>query len=69
MLELLHTLTEVGVAASWVGTIIAAVVVIFVLYVGIALYAVLHASDEKQQKVRYRVFRDLLKVFVRGRRR
>jgi hypothetical protein len=69
MLELLHMLTEVGAAASWVGMIIAAVVVIIVLYLGIALYAVLHASGEEQQKIRYKVFRDLLKVFVRGWRR
>jgi len=47
-------------AADWILIFLAAIVAIFVLYVGIAMRAVLRAPDQDQRQVRYEVFRDLL---------
>jgi hypothetical protein len=68
MLELLRLLADVGAAANWIAIFLAAIIAVFVLYLGIALYAVLRASDKDQREVRYRVFRDLLHWFDRRRR-
>lgn len=42
---------------------------ILVLYLGIAMRATLHAHDPEEQQIRYQIFRDLLEVFLRARRR
>lgn len=66
MLEmLLRTLAELGPTARWLAIFFAAVVAVFMLYVGIALHAVLSATDAEQRKVRYEVFKDLLGLFRR----
>jgi hypothetical protein len=66
MLEmLLRTLAELGPTARWLAIFFAAVVAVFVLYVGIALHAVVSATDAEQRKVRYEVFKDLLGLFKR----
>lgn len=69
MLALLRFAASVGAATNWVLVFIAAVIAVFVVYVGIAMYAVLRATDPEQRKVRYQVFRDLLQCFSSGRRR
>jgi hypothetical protein len=69
VLELLRLLTEVGAAANWIAIFIAVIIAVFMGYIGIAMYAALSAREPEQQKIRYEVFQDLLKVFVRGRRR
>jgi len=69
MLDLLRLLAEVGAAANWIAIFIATVIAVFVLYLGIALRAVLIAKDPDQQKIRYQVFRDLLDWFGRWWRR
>lgn len=67
MLEaLLRQAVELGPMAIWFTVIAATVVVTFMGYVGIALYAVLHAPDSDEREVRYRIFRDLLDLFRRG---
>jgi hypothetical protein len=66
---LLRMSAELGPVANWIAIFIAAVIAVFVLYLGIALHAVLRASDKEQREVRYQVFRDLLHWFDRGRRR
>ena len=65
--ELLRLIAEIGPQVIWVFIFIAAVVAIFVLYIGIAIWATLRAPDLPQQKVRYQIFRDLLDLFRRGR--
>lgn len=68
MLEgLLRVPLELGPAAMWLLVFVAAVVAVFVLYVGIALFATLRAPDEPQAKIRYQIFRDLLDLFRHGR--
>jgi hypothetical protein len=62
---LFRLLAELGPGAAWLLVFCAAVVAVFVFYVGIALFATLRATDERQQKVRYAVFRDLLNLFRR----
>jgi uncharacterized membrane protein len=69
MLVLLRLLAAAGATASWIFVFIAVIIAVFVLYLGIALYATLHASDADQRQVRYQVFRDLLHWFDRGRRK
>lgn len=71
MLEmLLRLMAEIGSQVTWVFVFIAATVTAFVVYIGIAMHAVLHrGQDPAQQEVSYRVFRDLLELFRRGRRR
>jgi hypothetical protein len=67
--ELLRLLAEISPQIIWVFIFIAAVVAVFVVYVGIALWAALRAIDPEQRKVRYQIFRDLLDLFRRGRRK
>jgi hypothetical protein len=64
---LLRIPSEFGPGAMWFLVFIAAVVAVFVLYVGIALFATLCAHDEPQAKIRYQIFRDLLDLFRHGR--
>ena len=61
---LLRLVDASGPAADWILIFLAAIVAIFVLYVGIAMRAVLRAPDQGQRQVRYQIFRDLLD-FVR----
>jgi hypothetical protein len=68
MLGLLCLLVEAGTAASWIICFIAAIAAVFTVYIGIAMWATLRARDLEQQSIRYRVFRDLLRAFDRGRR-
>jgi hypothetical protein len=60
---LLRSLAELGPVATWFALYVAAIVAVFVLYVGIALRAVLRATDTEQREIRYQVFRDLLSLF------
>jgi hypothetical protein len=64
MLELLRLLAEADDAISWIAIFIAAVIAVFVAYVGVAMYATLRTHDPDQQKIRYKVFQDLLRVFA-----
>jgi hypothetical protein len=66
MLILIHVLAALGPGTFWVAKFCAAVVAVLVLYVGIAIWATLHAPDPEQRKVRYQIFRDLLDLFRRG---
>ena len=50
---------------SWGAEFSAAVVSVFVLYVGIALIVALRSGDPE---IRYRIFRDLLDLFSRRHR-
>lgn len=67
--ELLRLLAEVGPGVIWVFIFIAAVVAVFVAYIGIAIWATLRAKDPEQRKVRYQIFRDLLDLFHSRRRK
>ena len=49
----------------WGAGFSAAVIAVFVLYVGIAMVAVLRTEDEHKAEMRYRVFHDLLELFRR----
>lgn len=61
--ELFRLLAEIGPGVTWVFIFIAAIVAVFVAYVGVALWATLRAKDTGQQQVRYQVFHDLLDMF------
>jgi Gpi18-like mannosyltransferase len=66
---LLRVLMKVGPAAAWFSFFMAAVIAVFVLYTGIALWAVLRPCDQHERDVRYQVFRDLLGLFRHGKQR
>lgn len=63
MLALSRLTAEAGAAASWIVIFVAAITAVFTPYVGIAVCAALRATDPSQQKIRYKVFRDLLRFF------
>jgi hypothetical protein len=65
---LLRMATELGPAVTLFAIFFAAVITVFVVYVGIALRAVLRATDQEQRQVLYEVFRDLLDLFRPKRR-
>ena len=65
---LLAVMAEIGPATTWIAVFAAAVVVAFVVLVGVAMRATLHARDPDQRQVCYQVFHDLLDLF-QGRRR
>jgi hypothetical protein len=67
MLGLLRLLAEAGATASWIIFFVAAIIAVFTVYIGIAMWATLRARDPEQRKIGYKVFRDLLRTFGRGR--
>ena len=69
LVELLRLMAEIGPQIIWIFILIAAIVATFVLYVGIALWVTLRTRDPRRQKISYQVFRDLLDLFRRGRRK
>jgi hypothetical protein len=69
MLELLRLVAAVGIAASWIVCFIAAIVGMFTVYIGVAMWATLRADDADKRKIRYRMFRDLLGAIFPRRRR
>jgi len=66
---LFRLLAVVGPEAIWIVIFFAAVMAVFVIYIGIAMRATMRTDDPEQQQLRYRMFRDLLDLFSRGRRR
>jgi hypothetical protein len=66
---MLRLIAEIGPQIIWVFIFITALIAVFILYVGIAMHATLHAQDPRQQEIRYQVFRDLLELFLCWRRR
>ncbi|MBB5631492.1 hypothetical protein [Sphaerisporangium krabiense] len=62
---LFQALAELAPVATWVAVFVAAIIAVFTVYVGVAMLAALFATDERQAKLRYRVFRDLLLLFAR----
>ena len=69
LLMLFRLVAKVGPAASWVVLFFGSLVAVFVLYVGIAMWATLRARDPDQQHIRYQVFHDLCDLFLRRKRR
>lgn len=67
--QLLRLPADLGPGAATCALFCAGIVAIFVLYVGVAMCAVLRARDDEQRQIRYRMFRDLLDLFKRGKRR
>lgn len=63
---LLRVAAELGPVAASITIVISVVVMVFLLYIGIAMRAVLRTSDPKEREIRYQMFRDLLDVFHRG---
>ncbi|GAA2277836.1 hypothetical protein GCM10010402_38020 [Actinomadura luteofluorescens] len=59
MEEVLRVIAEMGPAAVWVAGFVAAVIATIVIYLGLALVAVLRAQPNNEE-CRYVVFRDLL---------
>jgi hypothetical protein len=66
---IIRLLAEVGPGFTWTALFIAAVIAVFVLYIGVAMLATLRAQEPEQVEIRYRVFHDLLALFRSGRRR
>lgn len=68
--ELLRLLAEIDPGVIWVFIFIAVIVAVFVIYVGVALWATLRRPKYPgQQELSYRVFHDLLDLFRRGGRK
>jgi hypothetical protein len=66
--EVLRLVAECGQGAVWIVIFFTATVATFVLYVGIAMWAAIRATDPEQGQIRYQVFSDLVKLFDRRRR-
>jgi len=64
---LFRAVTGLGPDAVWIAKFCAVIVAVFVLYIGIAMWATLCAPDPDARNVRYQMFRDPLDLF-RGRR-
>jgi len=64
-----RALAGLGSSASWIPKFVAVVVAVFILYIGIAIWATYRAPDAAAREIRYRIFRDLLDLFRRGRNR
>jgi hypothetical protein len=63
---LLRASAEIGPVAASVTATFSLVITVLLAYIGIAMRAVLRASDPKEREIRYQMFRDLLDVFRRG---
>ena len=66
---LLRAVMDLGPGALWIAMFCAVIVAVFVLYIGIAMWATLRALDPQAQNVRYQVFSDLLDLFRSRRNR
>lgn len=67
--EFFRLMAALGPQMIWVFIFIAAIVAVFVLYIGIAIRATLRARDPGEREIRYQIFRDLLDLFRRGSRK
>jgi hypothetical protein len=66
---MLRVAAEFGPQPAWFLIFAAAVIGAFVIYIGIAMIAVLYARDEEEGKLRYQLFHDLISLFrIRVRR-
>ena len=59
-------LAECGPKAFWIVILFGGLAAVRVLYLGIAMWATLHARDPEQRQVSYQIFRDLRDLFLRG---
>lgn len=59
MEELLRVIAELGPAAVWVAGFVAVVIAAIIIYLGLAMVAVLRAQPGNEE-CRYVVFRDML---------
>ena len=66
---LFYLMAAFGPTAARAAVFSAAVIAVFVVYVGIAMVVVLRTDDVRKAEIRYRVFRDLLRLFRRRGRR
>ena len=64
---LIRLLAAVGPEAIWIIIFFAAMVAVFVIYIGIAMRAAMRADNAEQQQLCYRMFRDLLELFRKRR--
>lgn len=60
--ELVRALAALGPAAVWLGGAVLGLMAVCLLYLGIVLVAILHATEHGQQEYRYRVFHDLVSL-------
>lgn len=67
--EFFRLMAALGPQMTWVLYFIAAIVAVFVLYIGIAIRATLRSRDPGEREIRYQIFRDLLDLFRRGSRK
>jgi hypothetical protein len=65
----LQAVPQLSSTATWFASFCAAAVTVLVVYVGIVLLAVLHASDREERQLLYEIFRDLLDLFRPGTRK
>ncbi|GAA1892133.1 hypothetical protein [Actinomadura bangladeshensis] len=69
MLNILFRLVaEMGPMAAWAALCVMAIAVMFVIYVGAAMTVTLFTTDPARAKIRYQVFKDLLRLFYRRHR-
>ena len=66
LIELFRLLAAIGPGVAWVLKFIAAVIAVFVVYVGIALVAALITREPRLRQTRHEILRDLLDLFRRG---
>jgi hypothetical protein len=66
---LVRAVTDLGPDALWIAMFCAVIVAVFVLYIGIAMWATIRAPDPQARKIRYQMFHDLLDLFRRRRDR
>jgi len=62
-------LATAGAVASWFSIFVAAVIALFVIYIGIAMAAALLASDARQQRIRLKILQSLLEILIRRQHR
>ncbi|WP_242911498.1 hypothetical protein [Actinomadura terrae] len=60
---ILRLSAEMGPMAAWVAVFVAAIAATFVVYIGAAMTVTLFTTDPARAKIRYQVFRDLLRLF------
>jgi hypothetical protein len=58
--EFVRALADVGPAAIWLAGVVLGLVAVCLLYLGIALAAMLRTTEHDQQEYRYQVFHDLV---------
>lgn len=65
MIYIYHLAASINRALTWPEICGAIIVGAFIIFIGVAMFVALFADDDKRATRAYKIFRDLLRAFLR----